>query len=547
MKKMLFGFALLFAVLVSANAKENNELAGPLLEGLGDLHHPITTPSQKAQRYFDQGLLLCYAFNHDEAIRSFRSAAMLDPDCAMAYWGIALAYGPHVNKPMSEADNTAAWTALQQALARQKNATKREQDYIGALSKRYEEQHREDRSALDKAYASAMRELVARYPDDLDARTLFAEALMDTMPWDYWLKDRSPKPETQEAFAALRFVLSRNANHPGANHYYIHAVEAGPNPEWGLASADRLLNYAPTAGHLVHMPSHIYIRVGQYRDAVMANERAVAADQSYIRQSRAQGFYPGVYYPHNIHFLWWAQLFEGQSAQAMKTAEKAAQYAVDNVCSPTQVLEAPRFRHLPWLTALRFGRFDELLRIPQPAVTNDFVMDRAIWHFVRGLAYASRDAADYAAREHEQLARLAKSEQARKMDVPQLPATGIIAVAEKWLAAKVAGARGEQQSMIRLLEEAVSLEDQLPYMEPAFWPLPARPALGAALLEVGEPVRAEKVFREDLERMPRNAWGLLGLEQALRAQGRNDAAAIVHRQFKETWKQADTPLKVAWF
>jgi tetratricopeptide (TPR) repeat protein len=448
---------------------------------------------------------------------------------------------------MSSENNTAAWKALQKAMALQGKATKREQAYIGALSKRYEAEHREDRAALDKAYANAMRDLAGMYPDDVDAQTLFAEALMDTMPWDYWLKDRSPKPETQEAFAALRFVLSRNPDHPGANHYYIHAVEAGPNPEWGLPSADRLLNFAPTAGHLVHMPSHIYIRVGQYRDAVAANERAVDADKAYIRQSRAQGFYPGVYYPHNIHFLWWALLFEGQSSRAMKTAEQAAQYAVDNYCSPSKALEAPRFRHLPWLTALRFGRWDDLLSIPQPAATNDFVMDRAIWHFVRGLAYAAREEAEPAAAEHRELAELVRSEQASQLDSPQLPATGILSVAEQWLAGRVAGARGDREAMVRHLEKAVELEDALPYMEPAFWPLPARPALGAALLEAGNAARAEQVFREDLRRMPRNGWGLFGLEQSLRAQNRGDAAATVRRQFREVWKHADTPLNLAWF
>jgi hypothetical protein len=465
----------------------------------------------------------------------------------MPYWGIALVNGPHVNKPMSEQENAAAWDALENARARRDSASPRERAYIDALAHRYSKEYREDRSTLDKAYANAMRNLVRVYPDDLDAQTLFAEALMDTMPWDYWAKDRSPKPETEEALAALRFVLTRSPNHPGANHFYIHAVEAGPNPELGLPSADRLLGYAPAAGHLVHMPSHIYIRVGQYRDAIMANEKAVAADQSYLRQSRAQGFYPGVYYPHNIHFLWWALLFEGRSKDALTTAEQAAQYAADNSCSPSKALEAPRFRHLPWLTQLRFGRWDEVLRVPQPAATNDFALDRAIWHFVRGLALAAQAKAELAAEEHAALTYLCQGEALKKLDNPHLPATALVSVAEAWLAARVESAKGNRAAAVHQLERAVALEDAMPYMEPAYWPIAARPALGAALLENGDAARAESIFREDLRRSPRNGWGLLGLERSLRMQGKTEAADLVLQEFRQAWQRADTPLELAWF
>jgi len=253
------------------------KLPGPLLDGLGDLHHPVTTESKQAQRYFDQGLRLLFGFNHKEAIRSFRSAAQLDPDCAMAHWGVAYAYGPHVNKPMDTNDTAGAWAALQLAVAGKSKVSEKEQAYITALEKRYQPQHNDDRKALDKAFADAMRELSKQYPDDLDAQVLFAESLMDTMPWDYWTHDRTPKPETEEILGALRFVMARDPSHPGANHFYIHAVEAGPHPEDGLAAADRLRYYAPAAGHLVHMPGHIYVRVGQYHDAVLANERAPLA------------------------------------------------------------------------------------------------------------------------------------------------------------------------------------------------------------------------------------------------------------------------------
>src|SRR5688572_10114846 len=380
---------LLFASCVAAFAAATKPHA-PLFDGLGKLHYPVRTTSKLAQRYFDQGLSLCYAFNHREAIRSFEAAARHDTNLAIAWWGVAYAYGPHVNKPMTKEDNDAAWAALRQAMALRSNGSPREQAYITALRTRYQEKFAEDRAALDKAYAAAMREVARKYPDDLDAQTLLAEALMDTMPWDYWKSDRSPKPETEEANAALRYVMARNPDHPGANHLYIHAVEAGPQPELALPAADRLLDHAPQAGHLVHMPSHIYMRVGQYEDAVKSNERAIRADQSYIRHCRAQGFYPGAYYPHNIHFLWYAYLFQGRTTDALKAANRVAENARENYCGPRKAVEGARVRHLVWLTAARFGRWEDVLAVQQPPATNDFLVDRVMWHYARGLALAAR-------------------------------------------------------------------------------------------------------------------------------------------------------------
>jgi tetratricopeptide (TPR) repeat protein len=537
----------LFAGLSLTAFAADKKVAGPLLDGLGQLHFPISTESKLAQRYFNQGLILSYAFNHKEAIRSFRSVTMLDPDCAMGFWGIANASGPHVNKPMDEANHAEAWEALQQAVKRAKNATPKERAMIEALGKRYQEKFEEDRSALDKAYAAAMRKLTKEFPDDLDLQTMFAESLMDTMPWDYWLKDRSPKPETEEALRALKFVLSRDPDHPGANHFYIHAVEAGPTPEAGLPSADRLRDFAPNAGHLVHMPSHIYIRTGQFSDAILANEKAVRADLNYLRQTKAQGFYPGVYYPHNVHFLWWALMFEGRSKESMKQAKAAALYASENYCGPNKVLEAPRFRHLPWLTSLRFGKAEEIFKVPQPAATNDFLIDRAVWHFTRGMAFVAQKDATAAAGEQAELANIAESDDVKKLDGPGFPAASILAVAKHWLAGRVAEVHGRPEVAIRELEKAIEIQDAIPYMEPAFWPLNVRPALGALLLRAGKADKAEEVFRADLKQLPRNGWGLLGLETSLRAQNRDEAAAVVRRQFKETWKNADVALKVNWF
>jgi tetratricopeptide (TPR) repeat protein len=537
----------LSAVVAANGFAATEKLPGPLLDGLGDLHHPVTTESKRAQQYFDQGIRLLFGFNHKEAIRAFRSAAQVDPDCAMAYWGVAYAYGPHVNKPMDSNDTAHAWSALKQAVAAKAKASAKDQAYITALEKRYEAGHKENRHDLDVAYAGAMRELSKQYPDDLDAQVLFAEALMDTMPWDYWTHDRTPKPETEEILGALRFVMARDPQHPGANHFYIHAVEAGPNPEAGLAAADRLRFYAPEAGHLVHMPGHIYVRVGDYHEAELANERAVKADKDYIRHCRAQGFYPGAYYPHNLHFLWWAELFEGRSKEALRTANLAAQYALDNYCGPQKAVQAPRLRHLPWLTLIRFGRWDEALAISQPPNTNDFIVDRAVWHFARGIAFTAQKNVDLAERESAALSEIAASEEVKKMSNPFFPVADVLVIPNHWLAGKIAGAKGDSAKMIDELEKAVAALDAIPYMEPAHWPIPVRPALGAALLQSGDAVKAEQVFREDLKYFPRNGWSLLGLEKSLAAQGKGQQADDVKRQRTTAWSRADVNLDLAWF
>ncbi|MBL9135836.1 MAG: hypothetical protein JNK85_08215 [Verrucomicrobiales bacterium] len=535
------------SVMAIATAVGSTRLPGPVLDGLGDLHHPVTTDSKSAQQYFDQGLRLLFGFNHKEAIRAFASAAHLDPECAMAHWGVAYAHGPHVNRPMDATDTAAAWQALQRALQHQAQASPKDRAYITALGKRYQPTHQDDRLTLDRAFADAMRDLVRQFPDDLDAQTLFAESLMNTMPWDYWTRDRTPKPETQEILSALRLVLDRDPNHPGANHFYIHAVEAGPNPEWGIPAADRLLRYAPAAGHLVHMPAHIYMRVGNYAAAAVANELAAKADRTYIRHCLAQGFYPGVYYPHNLHFHWWALLFEGRRKDALRAANKAADYALDNYCGPSKAFEAPRLRHLPWLTLVRFGEWKSVLNVETPPGTNDFLVDRALWHFSRGLAFCANQDAGAAQREWSALDQISGSDEVRKLSSPLFPVADTLAIARHWLAGKVAGARGDSTAMIQHLRDAVTAEDAMPYMEPSYWPLPVRPTLGAALLTAGDPVQAEAVFREDLRRWPRNGWGLLGLEAALRAQKKEAQADDVHRQFAEAWRRADTPLELSWF
>ncbi|MFO1513877.1 MAG: hypothetical protein U1F83_13330 [Verrucomicrobiota bacterium] len=295
------------------------------------------------------------------------------------------------------------------------------------------------------------------------------------------------------------------------------------------------------------MPAHIYMRVGQYEDAELANKMATKADRAYIQHCAAQGFYPGVYYPHNEHFLWYASLFQGRSSAALANARKTADVALENYCGPKKVLEGPRLRHLPWLTLARFGHWDEVLKIKQPPMTNDFLVDRAMWHFARGLAFVGQNQTDSAATELVEMSKLVNSEDAKKLDIPQFPATAMLGIAEEWLAGKIAQSRGDSAAAIEHLQKAVKAEDAMPYMEPSYWPLPVRPALGAALLQAGKPAEAELVFREDIQLWPRNGWGLFGLEQSLRAQGKADSADIVQREFNDAWKRADVKLQLAWY
>jgi tetratricopeptide (TPR) repeat protein len=529
-------------VPISAAERESNSTSAPLFSDLGNHHHPVTTKSKLAQRYFDQGLIMLFGFNHNEAIRSFEGAAKADPECAMAWWGVAYAYGPNINMPMAESAAPKAWTALQQALALRDKASARERAYIDALAKRYAQDPPKDRAPLDQAYADSMREVAKHYPDDLDAQTLFAEALMDTSPWNYWQPDLTPKPSAAEALAVIESVLRRIRQHPGADHLYIHLVEAGPTPEKAERSADRLGRFAPGAGHLVHMPSHIYVRVGRYHDATAANEKASLADESYLSQCLQQGMYPGGYYPHNVHFLWFAADLEGRSADSIKAAKKISAYTTELRCG---AIEGPRQRYLHLLAFARFGRWEDILKDPQPGA--DYPFDRAMWHYARGLALAAKGQAEEAEKEHAKLAELEKSEKVVAMDNPYFPGTKILAIANQVLAGKAAGARSASDEMLRHLRKAVELQDAMPYMEPPFWYYGVRQSLGAALLKLGKTEEAEQAFREELKHFPECGWPLFGLEQSLRAQGKTSEAKKVQRQFKKAWKHADVSLDLAWF
>lgn len=488
--------------------------------------------------------MLLFNFNHKEAIRSFRAAAALDPQCAMAHWGEAYAHGSHVNAPMGPEAVGPAWAALQAAIARQAHASPRERAYIDALARRYAAPvATQDRAALDDAFARAMRAVADAYPDDHDAATFAAEAVMNTTPWDYWQADKTPKPAIAEAIRRIEQVMARAPAHPGANHLYIHLLEAGPEPARALPSADRLRRFAPAAGHLVHMPSHIYIRVGQYQDAVDANEEAARADRRYIASCRVQGFYPGVYYPHNLHFLWYAYLFQGRAELGLESAKQVASYALTPLCG-TPVFEKPRFTWLPVVTLLRFGRWDEVLALPEPPAEQPY--DRAIWRYARARAFAVKRDTAAATREAAALEELANSAAVKAVDNPGFPASPTLVVARHLAAASVAQAGGDHEQRVAALRRAVDAERTLPYMEPSFWWYPTRQTLAAALLEAGRPAEAEQEFRTDLQEFPRNGWSLFGLARALRAQKKEEAAALVEAEFAQAWSRSDVKLQMDW-
>ena len=526
------------------HAEEGNKPApsgalAPRLLNLGDHTFTVTTRSPEAARFMSQGLNLAYGFNHAEAARSFREAARLDPDCAMAYWGQALVIGPNINAPMDPADEPRALALVKEAMARKGNASPREQAYIDALAERYSGRP-EDRKERDQAYAAAMKRVAERFPDDLDAAALYAEAVMDLRPWGYWMRDGQPYEGTLEIQRLLESVMQRNPRHPGALHFYIHLMEPTSEATKAEAAADTLLTLAPAAGHLVHMPSHIYQRVGRYADAVRSNELAVLADEDYITQCRAQGLYPMAYYPHNIHFLWFAAQMDGQSARAIEAARNVASKIDDKALAEMPMLAG--FRIVPYFALTRFHRWDEMLREKEPPAGQTFM--RGIWHYARGLAFLGRGEVAEAERELESV-RQALASKDEVLDQPLFSpntARAILEIAPEVLAGEIAAAGKQYDIAIAHLDRAVRLEDGLVYTEPAEWHYPPRHALGAVLLAAGRPAEAETVYWEDLRRNPENGYALTGLLQALRAQSKDEDAALVEKRLAAAWARADVRL-----
>ena len=517
----------------------------PLLEGFGDLHRDIGTPVPLAQRYFDQGLRLAYGFNHEAAARAFAEAERLDPQCAMCAWGQALVLGPNINLPMDPALAKDATAHAARALRLAGSARPADRALIQALARRYTDPAPEDRKPLDVAYAGAMAQVVARFPDDDDAAALYAEALMDLTPWAYWTAEGQQTEHTPQILGALDRVLARNPRHIGAMHYYIHATEASPSPDRAVPYADALAALAPGSGHLVHMPAHTYIRVGRYRDATLSNLAASTADKDFLAICRgSNGVYPLGYVPHNWHFATLTASLTGSRTLALQAAAQTAQRADHAAMGEAPMQFMQQYVVTPLLTQIRFGDWDALLSDTRETPTLPY--PTAIRHFARGMAHARKGSLEKAQRASDALHAIASDPAMAEVSFFDINhAAAVLRVADAMLRGELLRAQGRQADAIAALREAVAAEDALAYNEPADWPLPVRPYLGAALLEAGDAGAAAEAFRQDLKTYPENGWSLFGLAQAQQRLGQTEAARETSRRQAAAWQWADAPLAAA--
>ncbi len=515
---------------------DTTQQISPLFNNLGNLHFPISTKNERAQAFFNQGVKLSYAFNHAEGHRSFMEAARLDPNSAMSYWGQAFALGPNINDPLPTEErknkiNEAV--AKAQKLALKSNA--KERALIEALSVRYSEDLTSDAAELNMAYMKAMANVVKNFPEDANIQILYAASVMNTVPWNYWDKDGNPSPNIKEAKAALESAMELEPENPGGHHYYIHMVEL-PYPDMGVASADKLVTLMPGAGHIVHMPSHIYIRVGRYLDAVKVNQIAIQADEDYIAQCFAQGLYPLAYYPHNIHFLWSSASLLGDSEIAIDAAKKTAEKVPTGELVTLPFLQD--FSATPLLAYTRFGKWNEILTIPAPSA--DIKHLNLIRHYARGIAFIRKGNSKDAQEELDAIATLKKDPELETLVATANNASIHSAnIAYEIVAGELAAAKGEISTAISHLEKAVEFEDALTYTEPAAWHIPTRQNLGAVLMNVGNFEAAEKIFKEDLDILRQNGWSLMGLYNSLKAQGKLKEAQVIKAEFDKAWQHAD--------
>lgn len=541
-------FILILASCAPTSTSEQHEYGGgerrasaDVYPGLGDYHHPITTKSREAQTYFDEGLTLLYGFNHDEAARYFERAAAADPDAAMPYWGLALAVGPNYNDTAVDAARAKrTYDAVRAAATRAAKGSAAEQDYVRALEKRYPSANpKSDWKKQHLEYSNAMRALMKKYPDDLDAATMFAESLMMLRPWQLWTLDGKPAPNTLELVAVLESVLKRNPDHPGANHFYIHAVEASPNLERAIPSAVRLMGLVPGAGHLVHMPGHIFLQTGDYDLAAHTNEKAAAADHDFVRRTGATGVYPLMYWTHNLHFIAYARAQQGRYEDARRAAEEMTRNVGDHDLQ-MQMLEG--FHLYPVMVDLRFHRWQEILKTPEPRAERK--LSRAFWRYARAMALAGQGRLDDAAKERAEFEALRKAVPQDSHYMINNKSADVLAFAGATLDADLAGARGDKQRAIQGWQQAVKLQAGLAYDEPPPWFYSTRQSLGAALLKSGRAKEAEAVFRDALAHQPREGRLLFGLWQSVKAQRRDSEAALIEQQFRAAWKDATTDLRV---
>ncbi|HCM77707.1 MAG TPA: hypothetical protein DIS90_15095 [Cytophagales bacterium] len=512
----------------------------PLMTNLGNHAMPINTDIERAQLFFNQGINLYYGFNHLEAYRSFREVARLDPGSAMAYWGQALSLGPNINLPMDPADTEVVYIAVQKARELAPRAGEKEKMLIDAISTRYSKEALEDRKPLDQAYANSMAEVAKKFPDDPDIQTLYAESLMDLHPWDYW-KDGNPQPWTHEIIELLQRVIRKNPNHPGANHLHIHIVEASSNPGAATASADLLRDLVPGAGHLVHMPSHIYIRTGRYLEGVMANEKAVAMDMEYINQCNVQGVYPLFYFPHNYHFLWACAMMAGQAEKSLSTARELAKTIPVELMNVKDFVTLQHWYAVPMYTMVRFGKWESILKEPQPADSLLYV--KSVWHYARGMAFVRTKKLDLASTELNHLKEIVARPIMQELTISGFNSfEKVLSIGVNVLEGEIELVRGNAPNAIEKLKEAVAIESSLLYQEPPDWYHPSRQTLGAILLDAKKPAEAQQAFEQDLAIYPSNGWSLFGLHQSLVMQNKKSEAAKIKKEFEQAFAKADVKL-----
>ena len=515
----------------------------PLWEGIGSTVYKVTTASPEAQRYFDQGLRLAYAFNHDEARRAFRKAQRLDPDCAMCFWGEALVLGPNINLPMQPAAIPLASAAMQRAQGLAAKANPREQALIAALSKRYAATESVDRAPLDAAYAAAMADVTARFPDDSDIAVLYAEAVMDLSPWDYWERGGAvPHPQSAPLVPTLERVLARDPNHTGAIHYYIHAVEGSDRPERAEPYADRLRGTIPNSGHLVHVPSHIYLRMGRYLDILRDNKVAVAVDEAYLTATHApMAIYRLAYYPHNVHFLMLAAQMAGDGPTVIAASEKLRAIIPDPVAR--KLPKSHPAKSAPYFAHAQFSSPDAILALPDPGDGMPYV--KAMWHYARGIAQAEKHDLSGAGAEADAIADLQRTTDFRPYRAVRVPAQDVFKLAEDLIRGRVAQAQGDKEGAVARFTEAAELQDGLPYMEPPYWYYPVRQTLAAALMQAGHSAEAETQFRRALRRAPNSGWSYYGLAELYKARGAADDARQAEQDLANTWVGDRSLLRVS--
>lgn len=518
---------------LSEAAKTHAVESPPLLANLGDRTYGVTTASDQAQKYFDQGLALTYAFNHPEALRAFRHASRLDSGCAMCFWGEAYVLGPNINAPMDPEAAVPAARAMARAQEAAKDTGPKEKALIAALAARYSIDADANRTELDRAYADAMAEVATSIPRDPTIQAIYADALMNLSPWDYWEADGETLKEPVEGLVrVLEGALAMDPDHPYAIHLYIHAVEASKSPKRGEPHADRLAAQMPGAGHIVHMPSHIYFRIGRFRDSIQSNRDAVAADESYLAAvSPPEGIYPYSYYPHNVHFLLESARMAGDAQTAIAAAEKLPTVMSKEVSAAipwVQLIDAA-----PYFAHAQFSDPETTLDLSDPG--NRLPYLKAMWHYARGAAHAKRKDLEAARAEADAIAAIAGEHDFSAMVDGGVPAPQLLDLAQRVIAGRVAQAQGDYEEAVTAFREAATIEDDLPYLEPPYWYYPVRRSLGAALLQRGSPVEAERVFRDALEQFPNNAWALYGLREALKAQGNAGAVAEVDRRLDAAW------------